>query len=206
MAKQPKEYRKLCGPALRRLGSGLALGGIGLALTGVRSTFWLGPDHVLSVDTEGTYQEFYKRFYYTDIQALIVRKTNSGKIGTIIFAVIALLLFASVFFITDAAGRIALAVVAGIFGLLALANWLSGPTCVCHLLTAVSCENVPALNRVRKYNKALAKLRPFLEQAQGAAGGPVSAVPAPQGVSPSDEAAPETVPPPAEASGGPNQP
>ena len=45
-------------------------------------------DHVLSVTLRGI-SEDYKRFYFEDIQALVVRKTAMGKINNIVLAVLA---------------------------------------------------------------------------------------------------------------------
>src|SRR5688572_16565337 len=41
------------------------------------SRLWLADDHVLLVTTSG-YSEEYRRFFFSDIQALIIRKTRAG--------------------------------------------------------------------------------------------------------------------------------
>jgi hypothetical protein len=45
-------------------------------------------------------------------------------------------------------------------------NWLRGPTCICHLKTAVQTENLPSLNRVKNIQKILGMLKPKIEKAQ----------------------------------------
>src|SRR6266853_1047397 len=52
------------------------------------SSLWLGKDHVLCIDTSG-YNESYKRFYFRDIQALVIRKTERQKWSALILAVLA---------------------------------------------------------------------------------------------------------------------
>jgi hypothetical protein len=48
-----------------------------------------------------------------------------------------------------------------------VANLLLGPTCVCHLKTAVQTEELPSLRRLRRARKVLARLRPLIVAAQG---------------------------------------
>src|SRR6266849_2193626 len=50
------------------------LGGSGATLTH-HARLYLGPDHVLQSASTG-YSEIYKRFYFRDIQAIIIRKTG----------------------------------------------------------------------------------------------------------------------------------
>src|SRR5213082_404842 len=52
------------------------------------SSLWLGKDHLLCIDTSG-YTENYKRFYFRDIQALLIRKTGRRKWWGLVFAVLA---------------------------------------------------------------------------------------------------------------------
>jgi hypothetical protein len=54
-----------------------------------------------------------------------------------------------------------------IFALPLLINNILGPSCVCHLRTAVQIEELPPLNRLRRARKALNRLRPFMVAAQG---------------------------------------
>jgi hypothetical protein len=152
-----KEYRRLTRSKSRSI--------FGIVST-ARSSLWLGQDHLLGIDTSG-YTETYKRFYFRDIQAVILRKTEWWKAwgvafgaGTALFALIALL-----------GGD---AIVAWIFGSLAglflfglILDLAAGPSCACCLRTAVQTEELPSMNRVRRARKTLARLRPLIAQAQG---------------------------------------
>ena len=131
-----------------------------------RSSLWLGKDHLLSVDTSG-YTETYKRFYFRDVQAILVRQTNYWIVVGVVFAGAAAL-SAAVAIGSDNA------IVAWVFGSLAglcaaglLFDLAAGPTCSAHLKTAVQVEALPSLSRVRQSRKVLARLRPLFAQAQG---------------------------------------
>jgi hypothetical protein len=128
-------------------------------------TLWLGKNHLLRIDSK-IFVEHYKRFYYWDIQAFVTQKTVRGKIVNGILSLLG-------------GGFMLLAVQIGeaglpIFGILTsltlallLINWMLGPTCVCHLRTAVQTEKLPSLNRLRTARKVLDRLRPWIAQAQG---------------------------------------
>jgi len=142
-----------------------------------RSSLWLGKDHLLCVDSSG-YTETYKRFYFRDIQAISIQRTDahhwwSGILGFPAF----------VFFIItiatapktpmaqwsggQVAGGIILCSITGFFIMLFLMNLLFGPACKCFLRTAVQVEELPSLNRVRRAHKALARLHPLIVAVQG---------------------------------------
>ncbi len=67
MPKAPKDYTRLPGRGLR-------YGGFRLFSRAI-CTLWMGADHLLLVDRTG-YTESYKRFYFADIQAIVVRRTS----------------------------------------------------------------------------------------------------------------------------------
>jgi hypothetical protein len=154
-----KEFVKL--PGRRMISLGFA-----------RNSLWLGKDHLLHVINRG-YTEEYRRFYYRDIQAILVRETSIGKTFSIILGIISAL---CLFFL--AAGRfiwrwenfalIPMAVAAFLWIVLFLIQVTSGPTCICHLRTAVQFEHLPSLRRVRSARKAIAMLRQRVESVQGA--------------------------------------
>ena len=56
------------------------------SVSSVSSNLWLGKDHLLLVESNG-YSERYKRFYFKDIQALIIRKTKVGIIRAVVLGV-----------------------------------------------------------------------------------------------------------------------
>ena len=129
------------------------------------SRLWLGRDHLLAVYSTG-YSENYKRFYYRDIQAIITRTTNRGKIWNVVFVVPAVLL-ACGGILDPAFGGISTWSSAGILLLCLLVNCIRGPTCVCHVRTAVQLEALTSLNRLRTARKAIAKIRSFVDETQG---------------------------------------
>ncbi|MCK5230992.1 MAG: hypothetical protein KAR13_12035 [Desulfobulbaceae bacterium] len=150
MTKQEKIYKRL---------PGKKKGLIGIY------TLWQGPDHLLAIDSK-RFSEDYKRFYYNDIQAIITRRTSRGKIYNLILGVFC------VFFVLLAlpsrgGGAVFFMVMAGLFLLALLVNLFLGPTCVCHLQTAVRFERLPSLNRLKNAYKAVKILKPLIEKAQG---------------------------------------
>ncbi len=152
-----KEYIKLTPP---RRQAGFAV------LSVTRSNLWLGKDHLLSVETEG-FNERYKRFYFRDIQAFTLRKTNRALIlGVVTGGLTAL--FGGLAFLTGAIeGRWILGILAVVCALPFVVNLIYGPTCCCQLRTAVQIEDVPSISRVRRARKALQRLRPLIAEAQG---------------------------------------
>jgi hypothetical protein len=173
MGAHDKPYQRLPGTGYRQsipswamVGLFFVIGIFVLLFRGRRIQLWRGADHLLLVETDG-YREFYKRFHYQDIQALVVRKTNDGLIMNV-----ALLILAGFFGIfavaaSDPGLRIFLLVLAGIFGLFALANTLSGPTTRCSIRTAVQTEELPSLSRLRLARKVFGRLQPLIVVAQG---------------------------------------
>jgi len=151
MAEAEKKYRRL---------PGLGRGMIGIA------RLWLGNDHLLAVHSTG-YSEDYKRFYYRDIQAVITRKTHSGNIWTLVFGIVTSIFVLRTVTVSGVAA-IVFGSAGGFFLVCLLINWARGPTCVCHLRTAVQLERLPSLNRLRTARKAIQKIKAELAGAQGA--------------------------------------
>jgi hypothetical protein len=130
------------------------------------SSLWLGPDHVLCIDSSG-YTENYKRFYFRDIQAFIVRKTDVYKYTSLVLGILGLFLAVIAFVPSGTAMRVVLFSFAAFFLLCMLLNLLFGPTTLCYLQTAVQVESLPSLHRLRKARKVLNVLRPLIANAQG---------------------------------------
>ncbi|MBW1705088.1 MAG: hypothetical protein JRJ86_07960 [Deltaproteobacteria bacterium] len=151
MPKKQKPYKRLPGKKKNFLG--------GL------NTLWLGADHVLSIDSKRV-SEDYKRFYYTDIQSVVTRNTIRGKIQNLFLGLFCGLLTLLAALI-GGSWVIFFGIMAGLFFLILLFNCLLGPTCECHLKTAVQTEKLPSLHRLRYVRKAMDRLRPLIEQAQG---------------------------------------
>ena len=150
MPKPPKVYRKLPGR--------------GATFTHY-TRLYFGPDHLLQVASTG-FTETYKRFYFGDIQALTIRKTQAGRItNSVLGGVIAIFALPALF--TPEIGTIILMSFAAVFALLLGANVAMGPTCVSHLQTAVQNEKVPSLSRLRRARRVLQILKPRIAAVQG---------------------------------------
>ena len=130
-----------------------------------RSSLWQGSDHLLHARRRA-FSESYTRFFFRDIQAILFQQTSTWKILTAIFGVLAGLT-GWFTLISDALGfQIFWGMTFGIFGGLALGNWLLGPTCRCYLMTAVSRYHLPGLSRVRTVEKVMGRLRRLIQDAQ----------------------------------------
>ena len=150
MPRPPAEYKRL--PGKRR-------GFLGV------SSLWLGPDHLLSIFGKG-YSEAYKRFYYKDIQNIIVQRTESAKY-TNIAAGLGVLLFLLFAWLAGETAGLVLAVVAVLFLTALLVNLVRGHSCRFFIQTAVQLEKLPSVHRVKDANRILDKVRPKIETAQG---------------------------------------
>src|ERR1051326_4778766 len=78
-----------------------------------RSSLWLGPDHLLLVERRG-YTEFYKRFFFRDIQAITIRQTNRHKVWTLVLSIFAAICIVLAFIILNAAGPVGFWIMAGV--------------------------------------------------------------------------------------------
>ncbi len=157
------EYQKLPGKGVRSAGL--------VAVSRAVCSLYLGADHLLQVDTIGGYSEEYKRFYFRDIQAITIRKTQRALI-VLCFSVVFALVLALIGRATDdEVGSTIVYVISGVLGLigiiLGIAYARGGASCICHLKTAVQTEQLPSLKRLRNAQKILARVQPLIEQAQG---------------------------------------
>jgi hypothetical protein len=161
------------------------------------STIWLAGDHILVRESVYGMSETYKRFYFRDIQAIIVRRTQRW-LGWIVFWTACSLLF---FFWYVAAGWQSAAW--GFFwpGLcfgLAMIQLVRGPSCVTHLITAVQRELLGSLNTVRKARRVLKVIVPLIEEKQGKFDPQPAGSPAPPSIQRAVSVLPtSTAPPPA---------
>ena len=136
-----------------------------------RIKLYRGPDHLLLVASSG-YSESYKRFYFRDIQAFIVHRTKVGMIWNLVLSLVSApsLLFATALLTRLGAGDLGpgifWAITAVLAGVPLLINIVRGPTSRCHIRTAVQTRSLPSLNRLRRAQKVIAQLRPFIEAAQ----------------------------------------
>lgn len=141
------------------------LPGLGQQLA-THTRLYLGPDHLLQVST-AAFTERYKRFYFRDIQAILLVRTQTwiwwnagfGGVG-------ALALFIAVL-AEDAVAIWIFAVLGGLLLAGALVSALRGPSCHCYIRTAVQTERLPSLNRVGRADKVLTTLKPLIDAVQG---------------------------------------
>jgi hypothetical protein len=173
MAATPKPYRRLSGTGYRYVIPGWAMvllffviGIFVLLFRGRRVQLWQGDEHLLLVEWDG-YREYYKRFDYRDVQAVIIRKTNEAVILNAVFAAIVCIFGALALASTDLGLRIFLLSFAAVIGALLLGNALAGPTCKCSIRTAVQTDELPSLHRLRRARKVLDRLRSLIATAQG---------------------------------------
>ncbi len=134
-----------------------------------RCTLWMGEDHLLAVESTG-YTEQYRRLYYKDVQAVILRETSRKRdLG---------ILFASVAFLASLPALIHLDTfdsplsVAGILTsaaclILLLLNLYKGPTCTCSVQMPIAVHELPSLKRRKNVEIFLSLLKPRVEKLQG---------------------------------------
>jgi hypothetical protein len=137
----------------------------------VAGGLWLAPDHLLHLQRHLFFQRR-KRFDYRDIQALVLRQTRTYMQILVILLIFAFLCsFLIVAGLNGGAPWLGVVVLSlPTLGLLLAAaiHYALGPTCKCHLRTAVQVEELQSLRRMRPAREALTLLRRHVEQVQGA--------------------------------------
>jgi len=128
------------------------------------AALWEGPDHLLLVESYRV-SESYRRFYYRDIQALLVGQTRTWIVLAAIFGAIGMG-FGLLALAAGSEAAIAFWVPAALFLGVALANLALGPTCRCTLRTAVQVHRLPALNRLSKARRVLRVLQARIKGTQ----------------------------------------
>lgn len=121
------------------------------------STLWISDDHLLLVKSTRVAEQ-YRRFYFRDIQAFLIRrKSFSPKrnvVDTFLWLLVLLIYLAH-------------APVTALFGAAVLLyKRFSGPYCVCHIQTAIQTEPLPSLYRLRVAQELLIQCVPLIEAAQ----------------------------------------
>ena len=140
-----------------------------------------GPDHLLQVYSTG-YSETYRRFYYRDIQALTIVRSNAWLIWLSVWGVLM-----GLFVVIAWGDKLPwLWPVSGVFALFLLLSLIAGPGCVCTIQTPVQTERLPSLHRVWRLHAFLARVQPLIAAAQTRE---VSAAPAPNAAAPEGEPA-----------------
>jgi len=160
MAAEPRAYTRLPGRGVRSVAG----------IRAERCRLWLGRDHLLYVANQG-FSEDYRRFYFKDIQAIVVRRTPLWLISnTILGSLLAVLVTLAVLGHVlgwDEAGVVLSAFFAGCVLIPFLVNLAAGPTCAGYLYTAVQTQRIYSMNRLRTTRKVLDRVRPLIEAVQG---------------------------------------
>ena len=144
------------------------------------SSLFQGREHLLLVQNSG-FSEEYKRFYFRDIQAFLLRPSPRLLGWSVVWALFCL---GSLWLAYEVYGwnytpgswsrLLSPAFLLGawsfwfgpVFFLVCLAiNLGLGPSCVCHVKTAIQTVEVP-ITRFRKARKVMERLQPLIEQAQ----------------------------------------
>jgi hypothetical protein len=128
-------------------------------------TLWQGADHLLQIYSR-LGAEDYKRYYFDDIQAIITRKTGSGRIQNIVIGTL-FGLFCLFAVISGGGWSVFHAAVAAAILFILLVNILKGPTCETVLLTAVQTEKLHSLHRLKTTEPVMNRLRSIIERRQG---------------------------------------
>lgn len=162
MAAEPISYIKLPGRGLRRAIA---------AISAPRCRLWLGPDHLLAVDSTMA-SESYRRFYFRDIEGFVIRRTAGRQIWN--WALVAGVLITAgplfaFWYATAGSGTslVSVSIIAAFWLVFILINTFRGPTCQTHVRTAVQLEQLPSLSRLPIATKVLGIVRPIIEAAQG---------------------------------------
>ena len=152
MANKVKEYKKLPGSK-----KGFLIG---------KYTLWQGADHLLHIFSRFGVED-YKRFYFSDIQAIITRKTIVGKIQNSILGCL-ILIFLLPVYIFDGGWSVFYFGGSATMFIFLLINLYIGPTCETTLMTAVQTEKLQSLHRLKNSCRVMDRLRLQIQQAQGA--------------------------------------
>ena len=128
-------------------------------------TLWRGKDHLLQIYARWG-SEDYKRYYFNDIQAIITRRTETGKVQNFVMgALVGLFVLLAA---TSASAWVPFnGIIAVVMLVILLVNVIKGPTCETHLLTAVQTEKLHSLNRLSTAQAVMNQLKPIIERFQG---------------------------------------
>ncbi|HEV2688725.1 MAG TPA: hypothetical protein VGV35_09230, partial [Bryobacteraceae bacterium] len=129
----------------------------------VRNSLWIQPDHVLRL-RRNPFSEEYRRYYFADIQAIVLTELpNTGSYyGFAIAAALVLIAGALASALHAVSAILCVSVALPIF-LVALRR----RNCACYLKTLVSTEELPSLRRLNAARTSIAILQAEIQRAQG---------------------------------------
>jgi hypothetical protein len=124
------------------------------------TTLWIAEDHLLLVKSSRVLEQ-YRRFYFRDIQAFVIREKSFSFNRNMLDVLLWVLLAAVFLYLTRSPFAFALGAAVLLY------KRLSGPYCACHIQTAVQTEALRSLYRVRTAEQVLTEIAPLIEAAQG---------------------------------------
>ncbi|HKB06984.1 MAG TPA: hypothetical protein VKF61_01755 [Candidatus Polarisedimenticolia bacterium] len=130
-------------------------------------TLWAADDHLLQVEVRG-FTEIYRRFYFRDMQAIIIRPTGRVKAWILAFGLLTLATALVAALDSGLGWNIFWWSLAGVWLSVAVAHLALGPGCECALRTPLQTIGLPSLGRLRSARRVLEALRPMIELDQGA--------------------------------------
>jgi len=131
-------------------------------------SLWQGDDHLLSVERTFS-EETYRRFHFSDIQALIVRPTAVWHVGTVVAALFLLLFLLPPWFLLqegETEGALISLLPAVVVLLILLIHLFRGRSCRCYVQMKVGLHELPAIRHLRLARKLLERIRQPIAEAQ----------------------------------------
>ena len=136
---------------------------------------YMADDHLMLVGLSA-WNESYRRFFFRDIQAIVVRKTQWWILYGASW-LLAFFLFAAIALAVDDVASIVFWGIASVFIVGLVVNIVRGPTCGCYIKTAVQTTRLAPLGRIRRARSFLDQLRPIIARTQGQIPTPPADVP-----------------------------
>jgi hypothetical protein len=128
---------------------------------------WLAPDHLLLL-CNTRFSEEYKRFSFSDIQAIVVTRLPSQLVLQIVMILAALAWMCLWFAVDSRFAKWAIEISGALALLFLIVDMARGPRCRCFLRTRVSGELLAPVSRIKTADNFVALLRPVIESVQGA--------------------------------------
>ena len=123
-------------------------------------SIYAGPDHLLMVARDGSTEQ-YRRYYYRDIQGIVIHQTRMRILYMILPCGLALP-FIAVMLLDSSVGLFWMILVA----LITAWNIYLGPTCDCYLQTQTFVQRLWTVNRVRRASRVVRRLGGLVGPAQ----------------------------------------
>lgn len=129
----------------------------------VRDSLWMSADHLLSV-RRNPFSESYRRFYFADIQAIVVTELPDVLAPSALTAAVLLMVTAAALMYTWHPVWASLCALISLVSF--FVSWRSAD-CACYLQTSVSTGMLPSLRRRVEAEKTVALLKAEIERTQG---------------------------------------